>query len=108
MVAVRLGRNQSPRRGSPCSSPRGGLSSESVADLIRKKRDRPARGSSSPRREKSKARTDRSPRSSPPPRLMGPPPPVVTSPPPQLSGEKTNRGVTPRQEDAESRDAPLK
>ncbi|KAL9811914.1 hypothetical protein AtNW77_Chr5g0114621 [Arabidopsis thaliana] len=71
-------------------------------------RDRPARGSSSPRREKSKARTDRSPRSSPPPRLMGPPPPVVTSPPPQLSGEKTNRGVTPRQEDAESRDAPLK
>ncbi|OAO95732.1 hypothetical protein AXX17_AT5G29700 [Arabidopsis thaliana] len=47
-------------------------------------------------------------RSSPPPRLMGPPPPVVTSPPPQLSGEKTNRGVTPRQEDAESRDAPLK
>ncbi|KAL9812569.1 hypothetical protein AtNW77_Chr5g0121801 [Arabidopsis thaliana] len=45
-------RKRSPRHDSPCSSPRGGLSSEPIADLVRKKRDR------------SKARTDRSPRGS--------------------------------------------
>ncbi|VYS59068.1 unnamed protein product [Arabidopsis thaliana] len=39
---------------------------------------------------------------------MGPPLPVVTSPPPRLSGEKTDRGVTPRQEGSESRDTPPK
>ena len=33
-------RKRSPRHDSPCSSPRGGLSSEPIADLVRKKRDR--------------------------------------------------------------------
>ncbi|VYS52246.1 unnamed protein product [Arabidopsis thaliana] len=50
-------RKRSPHRDSPRSSPRGGLSSEPIGNLVRKKRDRPARGSSSPRRDKSKART---------------------------------------------------
>ncbi|VYS68269.1 unnamed protein product [Arabidopsis thaliana] len=60
-------RDRSPRCDSPRPSSRDGLSSEPIVELIRKKRDRLVRGSSSPRRDKSKARTDRSPRSSPPP-----------------------------------------
>ncbi|VYS52218.1 unnamed protein product [Arabidopsis thaliana] len=48
-------RDRSPRRNSPRPFSRGGLSSEPIADLIQKKRERPARGSSSPRRDKSKA-----------------------------------------------------
>ncbi|KAG7610735.1 hypothetical protein ISN44_As05g027550 [Arabidopsis suecica] len=87
------------------SSAEGARSAERHGGRSPRRNQSPRRGSPCPLPE---ARTDRSPRSSPPPRLMGPPPPVVTSPPPQLSGEKTNRGVTPRQEDAESRDAPLK
>ncbi|OAP00618.1 hypothetical protein AXX17_AT4G07670 [Arabidopsis thaliana] len=73
-------KERSPRRDSPRPTSRTGLSSEPIADLIRKKRDRPSRSSSSPKRDKSRARTDRSPRPSSPPRSMGPPPPVTISP----------------------------
>ncbi|KAL9816594.1 hypothetical protein AtNW77_Chr4g0279661 [Arabidopsis thaliana] len=73
-------KERSPRRDSPRPTSRSGLSSEPIADLIRKKRDRPSRSSSSPKRDKSRARTDRSPRPSSPPRSMGPPPPVTISP----------------------------
>ncbi|KAL9285871.1 hypothetical protein AtEden1_Chr4g0279351 [Arabidopsis thaliana] len=73
-------KERSPRRDSPRPTSRSGLNSEPIADLIRKKRDRPSRSSSSPKRDKSRARTDRSPRPSSPPRSMGPPPPVTISP----------------------------
>ncbi|CAA0270571.1 unnamed protein product [Arabidopsis thaliana] len=73
-------KERSPRRDSPRPTSRTGLSSEPIADLIRKKRDRPSHSSSSPKRDKTRARTDRSPRPSPPPRSMGPPPPVTVSP----------------------------
>ncbi|KAG7585049.1 hypothetical protein ISN45_Aa02g004240 [Arabidopsis thaliana x Arabidopsis arenosa] len=70
------------------------------------KRDKSSRSDSSPQREKSRARTERSPRSSPPAELMGPPPPVDMSS--QHSGEKTARNVSPQKESSESQDAPPK
>ncbi|KAL9293345.1 hypothetical protein AtEden1_Chr3g0192081 [Arabidopsis thaliana] len=48
-------RDRSPRNDSPRPSSRDKLSSKPIADLIRKKRERPTRGSSSPRRDKSNA-----------------------------------------------------
>ncbi|KAG7532779.1 hypothetical protein ISN45_Aa08g004400 [Arabidopsis thaliana x Arabidopsis arenosa] len=72
----------------------------------RPKRDKSSRSDSSPQREKSRARTERSPRSSPPAEPMGPPPPVDMSS--QHSGEKTARNVSPQKESSESQDAPPK
>ncbi|KAG7619703.1 hypothetical protein ISN44_As04g006270 [Arabidopsis suecica] len=63
-------RDRSPRRDSPRPSSWNRLSSEPIADLLQKKRKRPTHSSSSPKRDKTRARTDRSPQSSPPPRLM--------------------------------------
>ncbi|XP_020875797.1 uncharacterized protein LOC110227056 [Arabidopsis lyrata subsp. lyrata] len=65
---------------------------------------RPSRSGSSPRREKSRARIDRSPRSSPPTEPMGPPRPVDMSSSSQRSGEKTNLGATSQKDSSESRD----
>ncbi|OAP06578.1 hypothetical protein AXX17_AT3G36270 [Arabidopsis thaliana] len=73
-------KERSPRCDSPWPTSQTGLCSEPIADLIRKKRDRPTRRSFSPKRDKTRARTDRSPRPSSPPRSMGPPPPVTVSP----------------------------
>ena len=101
-------RDRSPCHDSPLPSSRDKLSSKPIAELIRKKRERLARGSSSPGRDKSKARTDRSPRSSPPSRSTGPPPSVIGSPSPRPSGEKSDRNTTPRQEETEPRDTPPK
>ncbi|KAG7530525.1 hypothetical protein ISN44_Un89g000010, partial [Arabidopsis suecica] len=98
-------RARSPRRDSP-RPPRDDFSSEPLKNLIRKKRDKSSRSESSPQREKSRARTDRSPRSSPPTEPMGPPPPVDMSS--QHSGEKTARSASPLKEGSGSRDAPLK
>jgi len=101
-------RERSPRRDSPRPSSRTGLSSEPLADLIRKKRDRSTRDSSSPKRDKTRAQTDRSPRLSAPPRSMGPPPPVTVSPSSGSKGEKADRSANPRREEAEVRDAGTK
>ncbi|KAG7583746.1 hypothetical protein ISN44_As08g032630 [Arabidopsis suecica] len=95
-------RARSPRRDSP-RPPRDDFSSEPLKNLIRKKRDKSSRSDSSPQREKSRARTDRSPRSSPPTEPMGPPPPVDMSS--QHSGEKTARSVSPQNESSGSQDA---
>ncbi|AEE77693.1 myosin heavy chain-like protein [Arabidopsis thaliana] len=81
-------RDQSPRRDSPQTASRTRLSSELIADLLQKKRERPTRSSSFPKRDKTIARTDRSPRSSPLPRSMGPPPPVIASPSSRSWGER--------------------
>ncbi|KAG7585760.1 hypothetical protein ISN45_Aa02g011070 [Arabidopsis thaliana x Arabidopsis arenosa] len=98
-------RARSPRRDSP-RPPRDDFSSEPLKNLIRKKRDKSSRSDSSPQREKSRARTDRFPRSSPPTESMGPPPPVDMSS--QHSGEKTARSASPLKEGSGSRDAPSK
>ncbi|KAG7567915.1 MD-2-related lipid-recognition domain [Arabidopsis thaliana x Arabidopsis arenosa] len=103
--------DRSPRRArSPCRDsprpPRDDFSSEPLKNLICRKRDKSSRSDSSPQREKSRARTDRSPRSSPPTEPMGPPPPVDMSS--QHSGEKTARSVSPLKEGSGSRDAPSK
>ncbi|KAG7559350.1 hypothetical protein ISN45_Aa05g009470 [Arabidopsis thaliana x Arabidopsis arenosa] len=98
-------RARSPRRDSP-RPPRDDFSSEPLKNLIRKKRDKSSRSDSSPQREKSRARTDCSPRSSPPTEPMGPPPPVDMSS--QHSGEKTARSASPLKESSGSRDAPPK
>ncbi|KAG7588757.1 hypothetical protein ISN44_As07g010780 [Arabidopsis suecica] len=73
--------------------------------LIRRKRDKSSRSDSSPHREKSRARTDRSPRSSPPSRTMGPPAPVGMSSLPEHDGEKTTRSVSPQKEGSGPQDA---
>lgn len=99
-------RSRSLRRDSPRPNFWSGLSSEPLAELVRKKRDRPSRGNSSPRRDKARARTDCSPRLSPPSRTMGPPPPVATSPSSQWSGEKTDHNTVPQKEGGEHRDTP--
>ncbi|KAG7536892.1 hypothetical protein ISN44_As13g008160 [Arabidopsis suecica] len=99
---------RSPRRDSPRPSSRDDFSNEPLKNLIRKKRDRPSHSSSSPRREKSKPRTDRSPRSSPSSGTMAPPPPVAVSSSSQPSGEKTNQSAAPQKEGSGSRDASSK
>jgi len=101
-------KERSPCRDSPRPTSRSGLSSEPIADLIRKKRDRPSRNSSSPKRDKARARTDRSPRPSSPPRSMGPPPPVTVSPSSGSGGEKAERSAIPRRDETEVRDAGTK
>ncbi|KAG7530644.1 hypothetical protein ISN45_Un25g000010 [Arabidopsis thaliana x Arabidopsis arenosa] len=98
-------RARSPRRDSPRPL-RDDFSIEPLKNLIRKKRDKSSRSDSSPQREKSRARTDCSPRSSPPTEPMGPPPPVDMSS--QHSGEKTARSASPLKESSGSRDAPPK
>ncbi|CAH8277911.1 unnamed protein product [Arabidopsis lyrata] len=70
-----------------------------------RKRDKSSRSDSSPQREKSRARTDRSPRSSPPTEPMGPPRPVDMSSSSQPDSEKTARSASPKKGDSESRDA---
>ncbi|KAG7588705.1 hypothetical protein ISN44_As07g010220 [Arabidopsis suecica] len=97
-------RDRSPRRDSP-RPPRDDFSSAPLKDLIRKKRDKSSRSDSSPHREKSRARTDRSPRSSPPSKTMGPPAPVDMSSLPEHDGEKTTRSVSPQKEGSGSQDA---
>jgi len=101
-------KERSSRRDSPRPTSRTGLSSEPIGDLIRKKRDRPSHNSSSPKRDKTRARTDRSPRPSPPPRTMGPPPPVTVSPSSGSGGEKAERSANPRRDETEVRDAGTK
>ncbi|CAL9239809.1 unnamed protein product, partial [Arabidopsis halleri] len=98
-------RGRSPRRDSP-RPVRDDFSNEPLKNLVRRKRDKSSRGDSSPRREKSRARTDRSPRSSPPAEPMGPPQPVDMSSKPD--SEKTDRNASPKRGDTESRDAPSK
>ncbi|XP_020877150.1 meiosis-specific protein ASY2-like [Arabidopsis lyrata subsp. lyrata] len=88
-------RLQSPNRDSPRSS-RDDFSNEPLKDLIRKKRDRSSRSGSSPRREKSRARTDRSPRSSPPTEPMGPPRPVDKSSSSQHDSLKSKPALVPQ------------
>ncbi|KAG7552036.1 hypothetical protein ISN45_Aa06g026520 [Arabidopsis thaliana x Arabidopsis arenosa] len=102
--------DRSPRRDqSPCHDsprpPRDDFSSAPLKDLIRKKRDKSSRSDSFPRREKSRARTDRSPRSSPPSKTMGPPAPVDMSSFPKHDGEKTARSASPQKESSGSQDA---
>ncbi|KAG7557106.1 hypothetical protein ISN44_As11g031050 [Arabidopsis suecica] len=97
-------RDRSPRHDSP-RPPRDDFSSAPLKDLIRKKRDKSSRSDSSPHREKSRARTGRSPRSSPPSKSMGPPAPVDMSSFPKHDGEKTTRNVSPQKESSESQDA---
>ncbi|KAG7543536.1 hypothetical protein ISN45_Aa07g034430 [Arabidopsis thaliana x Arabidopsis arenosa] len=97
-------RDRSPRGDSP-RPPRDDFSSAPLKDLIRKKRDKSSRSDSSPHREKSRARTDRSPRSSPPSKTMGPPAPVDMSSFPKHDGEKTTRSVSPQKESSGSQDA---
>ncbi|KAG7543324.1 hypothetical protein ISN45_Aa07g032420 [Arabidopsis thaliana x Arabidopsis arenosa] len=80
--------------------------SEPLKNLIRKKRDKSSCSDSSPQREKSRAQTECSPRSSPPTEPMGPPPPVDMSS--QHSSEKTARSASPLKESSGSRDAPSK
>ncbi|KAL9286001.1 hypothetical protein AtEden1_Chr4g0281211 [Arabidopsis thaliana] len=101
-------KERSPLRDSPRPTSRAGLSNEPLADLIRKKRDRSTRSSSSPKRDKTRARTDHSPRPSPPPRSMGPPPPVIVSPSSGSGGEKAERSANPRRDETEVRDAGTK
>ncbi|KAL9808865.1 hypothetical protein AtNW77_Chr00c002g0321341 [Arabidopsis thaliana] len=101
-------KERSPRRDSPRPTSRSGLSSEPIANLIRKKRDRPSCNSSSPKRDKTRARTDRSPRPSSSPRSMGPPSPVAVSPLSGLGGEKAERSTIPRRDETEVRDAGAK
>jgi len=60
-------KERSPRCDPPWPTSQTGFCSKPIADLIRKKRDRPTRRSSSPKRDKTRARTDRSPRPSLPP-----------------------------------------
>ncbi|XP_020877151.1 meiosis-specific protein ASY2-like [Arabidopsis lyrata subsp. lyrata] len=88
-------RLQSPNRDSPRSS-RDDFSNEPLKDLIRKKRDRSSRSGSSPRRKKSRARTDRSPRSSPPTEPMGPPRPVDMSSSSQHDSPKSKPALVPQ------------
>jgi len=88
-------KERSPRRDSPRPTSRTGLSSEPLADLIRKKRDRSTRSSSSPKRDKTRARTDRFPRPSPPPHYMGPPPPVTVSLHPDQEVKRPSGVLTP-------------
>ena len=88
-------RERSPHRDSPRPASRTGLSSERLADLIQKKRDRSTGDSSSPKRDKTRAQTDRSPRLSAPSRSMGPPPPVTVSPSSGSGGEKADRSANP-------------
>ncbi|KAL9293573.1 hypothetical protein AtEden1_Chr3g0196281 [Arabidopsis thaliana] len=106
------GRSSHKERSRRCDSPwptsQTGLCSEPIADLIRKKRDRPTRRSSSPKRDKTRARADRSPRPSLPPRSMGPPPPVTVSPSSGSGGEKAERSANPRRNETEVRDAGTK
>ncbi|KAG7595217.1 hypothetical protein ISN45_Aa01g039260 [Arabidopsis thaliana x Arabidopsis arenosa] len=97
-------RERSPRRDSP-RPPRDDFSNEPLKNLVRKKRDKSSRSDSSPRREKSRARTDRSPRSSPPSEPMGPPRSVDMSSSSRFDGEKTARNASPKKGDSESRDA---
>ncbi|KAG7542874.1 hypothetical protein ISN45_Aa07g028150 [Arabidopsis thaliana x Arabidopsis arenosa] len=97
-------RERSPRRDSP-RPPRDDFSNEPLKNLVRKKRDKSSRSDSSPRREKSRARTDRSPRSSPPSEPMGPPRSVDMSSSSRSDGEKTARNASPKKGDSESRDA---
>ncbi|KAG7552236.1 hypothetical protein ISN45_Aa06g028440 [Arabidopsis thaliana x Arabidopsis arenosa] len=102
--------NRSPRRArSPrhdsSQPPRDDFSSAPLKDLIRKKRDKSSRSDSSPHRDKSRARTDRSPRSSPPSKTMGPPAPVDMSSLPEHDGEKTTRSISPQKESSGSQDA---
>ncbi|KAL9308760.1 hypothetical protein AtEden1_Chr1g0043931 [Arabidopsis thaliana] len=101
-------KERSPRRDSPQPTSRTGLSSEPIADLIQKKRDRPSRSSSSPKTDKTRARTDRSPRPLSPPRSMGPPPPVTVSPSSGSGGEKAERSANPRRDETKVRDAGTK
>ncbi|KAG7588596.1 hypothetical protein ISN44_As07g009240 [Arabidopsis suecica] len=101
-------KTRSPRHDSPRPSSRDEFSSEPLKNLIRQKRDKSSRSSSSPQREKSRARTDRSPRSSPPTQPMAPPPPVDTSSSSQPGGEKNVRSASPQNEGTESRGAPPK
>ncbi|KAG7533304.1 hypothetical protein ISN45_Aa08g009420 [Arabidopsis thaliana x Arabidopsis arenosa] len=84
------------------------FNNEPLKNLIRQKRDMSSRSGSSSRREKSRARTDPSPRSSPPTAPMGPPPPVDMSSSSQHSGEKTVRSSSPNKGGTEPRDAPRK
>ncbi|XP_020884709.1 meiosis-specific protein ASY2-like [Arabidopsis lyrata subsp. lyrata] len=88
-------RPQSPNRDSPRSS-RDDFSNEPLKDLIRKKRDMSPRSGSSPRREKSRARTDNSPRSSPPTEPMGPPRSVDMSSSSQHDSPKTRPALVPQ------------
>ncbi|KAG7543513.1 hypothetical protein ISN45_Aa07g034240 [Arabidopsis thaliana x Arabidopsis arenosa] len=97
-------RDRSPRRGSP-RPPQDDFRSAPLKDLIRKKRDKSSRSDSSPHREKSRARTGRSPRSSSPSKTMGPPAPVDMSSLPEHDGEKTTRSVSPQKEGSGSQDA---
>ncbi|CAH8256778.1 unnamed protein product [Arabidopsis lyrata] len=97
-------RGQSPRRDSP-RPPRDDFSNKPIKNLVRRKRDKSSRSDSSPQREKSRARTDRSPRSSPPSEPMGPPRPVDMSSSSQSDSGKIARSVSPKKGDSESRDA---
>ncbi|XP_020887418.1 meiosis-specific protein ASY2-like [Arabidopsis lyrata subsp. lyrata] len=97
-------RDQSPRRDSP-RPPRDDFSNEPIKNLVRRKRDKSSRSDSSPQREKSRARTDRSPRSSPPSEPMGHPRPVDMSSSSQPDSGKTARSASPKKGDSESRDA---
>ncbi|XP_020867339.1 meiosis-specific protein ASY2-like [Arabidopsis lyrata subsp. lyrata] len=97
-------RERSPRCDSP-RPPRDDFSNEPLKNLVRRKRDKSSRSDSSPRREKSRARTDRSPRSSPPTEPMGPPRPVDMSSSAQPESEKTVRSASPKKGDSESRGA---
>ncbi|XP_020866400.1 meiosis-specific protein ASY2-like [Arabidopsis lyrata subsp. lyrata] len=97
-------RDRCPRRDSPCP-PRDDFSNEPLKNLVRRKRDKSSRSDSSPRREKSRARTDRSPRSSPPTEPMSPPRPVDMSSSSQPDSEKTARSASPKKGDSESRDS---
>ncbi|KAG7585526.1 hypothetical protein ISN45_Aa02g008840 [Arabidopsis thaliana x Arabidopsis arenosa] len=103
VVAFRLTPRRE-RRDSP-RPPRDDFSNEQLKNLVRRKRDKSSRGDSSPHREKSRARTDRSPRSSPPSKPMGPPAPVDMSSFPKHDGEKTARSVSPQKESSGSQDA---
>ncbi|XP_020876886.1 meiosis-specific protein ASY2-like [Arabidopsis lyrata subsp. lyrata] len=97
-------RDRSPRRDLP-RPPRDDFSNEPIKNLVRRKRDKSSRSDSSPRREKSRARTDSSPRSSPPTEPMGPPRPVDMSSSSQPDSGKTARSASPKKGDSESRDA---
>ncbi|XP_020874121.1 uncharacterized protein LOC110226526, partial [Arabidopsis lyrata subsp. lyrata] len=97
--------DRSPRRTrSPRPSSRDDFSNEPLKNLIRQKRERSSRSDSSPRREKSRARTGSSPQSSSPSQPMAPPPPVDMSSSSQHSGEKTVRSASPKKGGTESRD----
>ncbi|KAG7586481.1 hypothetical protein ISN45_Aa02g017780 [Arabidopsis thaliana x Arabidopsis arenosa] len=97
-------RDRSPRHDSPRPL-QDDFSSEPLKNLVRKKRDKSSRSESSPRREKSRARTDRSPRSSPPSEPMGPPRSVDMSSSSRPDSGKTSQNASPKKGDSESRDA---